>query len=59
MFDARILPSHLAVPRRGLEDRPGRPFHRPYETVEEDFDDFRLDDLRRQAETGAIDVADL
>ena len=65
MIDIRTPSSRLPMPRRGREDREDRedrawrPFHRSYESVEQDFDEVPLDDLRRQADAGGIDVADL
>ena len=54
----RSLTLALKLGRR-REDPMGRLLDRPFETVDEDFDEFSLDDLHRQAGAGRIDVADL
>lgn len=51
--------SRFPMPRRRRGDRGRRPLDRPFETVDEDFDEVILDDLHRQANTGRIDVVDL
>jgi len=61
MLDRRLPPAEISALRRRRRrgDRIARPIDRPFESVDADFDDAPLDDLRRQAGTGRIEVADL
>lgn len=59
MLDIRKPPAHSLPPRRQRDDRLRRRLDEPFETVDGDFDEVLLDDLRRQAGEGRIDVADL
>lgn len=59
MLDRRKPSARSLPPRHRRDDGPRRPLDRPFETVDGDFDEISLDDLRRQAGAGRIDVADL
>lgn len=59
MIEPRQTPARIRSLCRRHDQGGMRPPGSAYEAVDADFDDLPLDDLRRQADTGRIDVADL
>jgi len=59
MLEDRNPPVRLPLPHRRPDARPGARLAPQFEAVDEDFDDAALEDLRHQAASGRIDVADL
>ena len=59
MIENRNPLSRFPMPRRRRDEPVRRPLDRPFETVDEDFDEVTLDDLHRRAGAGRIDVSDL
>lgn len=59
MLDSRKPSARSLPPRHRRDDEARRPLDQPFEMVDGDFDDVSLDDLRRQAGEGRINVADL